>query len=125
MSESKKLRLVSIPNGDGYNPSDSPLVLTSTLGKRASDSFASCLERLMKGDTDWGPPCCGIFDLFVCGWLLKIADRFNLPRYSLTFTNSSSIFIDAGSVPVTFHHVRFCANFVQNVTMYDFYNSMI
>ncbi|XP_024368207.1 UDP-glycosyltransferase 72B1 isoform X2 [Physcomitrium patens] len=96
-SEPENLRLLAISNGEGYKPSDSPLLLTSTISERTSDSFTECLERLMQGSNgvdphilEWGPPRCVIFDLFL-GSMVKLADQFNLPSYIFWTTTATSL----------------------------------
>lgn len=72
-----RLRVVAIPNGEGYQADDSSFLLMSLSEERLYHHFEDFVQSLMDSQ-DWAPPCCLIFDSFV-GWVMKITDPLNIP----------------------------------------------
>jgi len=77
--ETARLRVVALPNGEDYKPSDSHLVLLQTAEERTKKAMEQYLEGLVKFPQDWAPPSCAIIDIFVT-WVLKITKPLHIDR---------------------------------------------
>ena len=77
--EMGSLRVVGVPNGAEYKPSDSYLVLLETAEERTQKAVEHCLKGLMECSQGWATPCCAIIDTFV-PWVVKITEPLNINR---------------------------------------------
>ncbi|KAG0566034.1 hypothetical protein M758_7G031800 [Ceratodon purpureus] len=77
--ENGRLRVVVLPNGEGYTPNDNVLVLTGKAEERTSGYTKDCVKGLMESSQDWAPPCCALLDTFA-DWALKITKPL-MPSY--------------------------------------------
>ena len=75
-----RLRVVTIPNGEGYQADDSSFVQMSTAEERLYPHVEDFVQSIMVDPQDWAPPCCFIFDSFV-GWVMRITDPLKIPGY--------------------------------------------
>lgn len=70
--ENGRLRMLAVPNGEGYDPSDSYLVILEKSEERTSGYFEDSLKGLMECSSQgWAAPCCAIIDSFLV-WAIKI-----------------------------------------------------
>ncbi|KAG0586461.1 hypothetical protein KC19_2G092000 [Ceratodon purpureus] len=87
--DNRRLRVIMLPNGEGFTPSDSLPVLIRKAEERTSRYIMDDLKGLMESSQDWAPPCCAIVDLFA-DWVLEITDPL-MPSYILWTAGAASL----------------------------------